>query len=504
MILKYISIPELNLSSSWKIGWGKIQKFSKLDRYMTIFWFLGPFIYLIERDPADLWLTLIGLVFLIRSFVRKEWNWSKQIWFKLAIAFWLSSLVSASLSLDPIYSLSQGIPWIRFPLYAAAAQAWLGKHRDLRLLMFISIIFGLLIMNGILLAETIVEPKLRLSWPYGDTIPGVYIAKLGLPIIGTLLILNLRKANFLSFVFIIFSITMTLLTGERTHFVLLVCACFLCSIFWSPRFFNYFIFFITVLSIIIGVSLLRPNTTDRLISLSTKIVLYTFKNENTHYLVNNNILTSGTKTGPVWDKRTIDIKKSTAQINTYMSKFMTKKEFQRYNSKTLPDKEFNEILERLGKFKRFDINSYWGAWRGGIQQGLDRPVLGIGPSNTRKTCKNLANDQYEWLPGKNYCGNHPHNFYIQMFAETGLIGLFLGTLMIISIIMTCYKARKHNASCPMLAIAFIIPLGLFFPLQQFGSFFGQWGNLFIWFAVGFAMSQVQNFNIKNNFKVIDD
>ena len=31
----------------------------------------------------------------------------------------------------------------------------------------------------------------------------------------------------------------------------------------------------------------------------------------------------------------------------------------------------------------------------------------------------------------------------------------------------------------------------YFPLQQFGSFYGQWGNLFIWFAIGFALSQVQ-------------
>ena len=83
-----------------------------------------------------------------------------------------------------------------------------------------------------------------------------------------------------------------------------------------------------------------------------------------------------------------------------------------------------------------------------------------------------------------------------MFAETGIIGLFFGTLMIISIISTCYKIRKNNLSCPMISIAFIIPLGLFFPLQQFGSFFGQWGNLFIWFAIGFAISQVQNLNVK--------
>ena len=38
---------------------------------MTIFWLLGPFIYLIERDPADLWLSLIGLVFLIRCIKKK-------------------------------------------------------------------------------------------------------------------------------------------------------------------------------------------------------------------------------------------------------------------------------------------------------------------------------------------------------------------------------------------------------------------------------------------------
>ena len=25
---------------------------------MTFFWLIGPFIYLIERDPADLWLII--------------------------------------------------------------------------------------------------------------------------------------------------------------------------------------------------------------------------------------------------------------------------------------------------------------------------------------------------------------------------------------------------------------------------------------------------------------
>ena len=73
MFLKFISIPELDFSLSWKNGWAKIKTLSNFDKYMTLFWLLGPFIYLIERDPADLWLTLICLVFLIRCFKNKEW-----------------------------------------------------------------------------------------------------------------------------------------------------------------------------------------------------------------------------------------------------------------------------------------------------------------------------------------------------------------------------------------------------------------------------------------------
>ena len=150
-----------------------------------------------------------------------------------------------------------------------------------------------------------------------------------------------------------------------------------------------------------------------------------------------------------------------------------------------------------------DSNSYWGAWRGGIQQALIDPVKGTGPSSTRKICKTLQPKSPDWLPGKNYCGNHPHNYYIQLLAETGIIGLIIGCIMFISIILTCYKARKENFDCPMAATAFVIPFGLFFPLQQFGSFYGQWGNLFSWFAIAFALSQFQSFRqtAKDNLKV---
>ena len=429
MILKYISIPELNFSSSWKIGWEKIQKLSKFDKYMTFFWFLGPFIYLIERSPADIWLTLIGLIFLVRCIIKRDWYWTSQLWFKTALLLWIFGLFSALSGPDPIFSFTQGFVWIRFPLYAAAAQVWLAKDRDIRIVMLLSILLGMLIMCGILIAESIIEPKTRLTWPYGDTVPGGYLAKVSLPLFCVLMAVAVSKKNkagIFSGLIGLLSIGVSTLTGERNHFLIRACGGFLASIVWKPKFLMLSILFLIEVIAILIIAVARPN----------------FSNHFGKQLVENIPL-----------------------INTS------------------------------------DTNEYWGSWRGGIQQGFITPIKGIGPSGTRKTCVNLNTDLPKWLPGKNYCGNHPHNFYVQLFAETGIIGLIIGCIMFGSIIFTCYRAREKAINCPMSATAFVVPFAMFFPLQQFGSFYGQWGNLFTWFAIAFAISQFQDWEkTKSNFE----
>ena len=417
MFLKLLSIPELNFHSSWSNGWDKLKNLNSFDKYMTLFWFLGPFIYLIERDPADLWLTLIGLIFLIRCIVKKDWSWSSQLWFKCALALWLFGLFSAVTGPDPMFTFQQGFVWIRFPLYAAAAQAWLAKDRDIRVIMFLSIMIGMLIMCAILVAETIIEPKNRLSWPYGDLVPGGYIAKVSLPVFAVLMAIAVSKTNkagLLSGIIGFFSIIVSILTGERTHFLIRACGGMLAALVWKPKLKLYALLILIEFLAVMAVFLIRPD-------------------------LGNNFTNNFVKQIPI--------------VNT--------------------------------------DTGYWGSWRGGIQQGLMTPFKGIGPSGTRNTCSSLDKTQPEWLPGETHCGNHPHNIYVQLFAEVGVIGLIFASVMFVSIIITCFGARKTNFNCPMAATAFVIPFGLFFPMQQFGSFYGQWGNLFIWFAIGFALSQVQ-------------
>ena len=138
MLLNFISTPEINFSQCWERGWNKLKRFSLFEKIMTLFWLTGPFIYLLERSPADIWLSIISLVFVIRCSIKREWFWTNQLWFKSAVALWIFGLFSAFLSPDPLFTFGQGFVWIRFPLYVAAAQVWLAKDRDIRILILIS------------------------------------------------------------------------------------------------------------------------------------------------------------------------------------------------------------------------------------------------------------------------------------------------------------------------------------------------------------------------------
>ncbi len=421
MILKILSIPELDFHASWNTGWIKLKNLNNLDKYMTIFWFIGPFIYLVERDPADVWLTLIGLVFLIRCFKRKNWGWTSQLWFKSALALWLFGLFSAITSPDPLFTFQQGFVWIRFPIYVAAAQVWLAKDRDIRVMMLISIMVGMLIMCLILITEALMYNKPRLTWPYGDTVPGSYVAKFSLPLFCILMAIAVSKKNkvgILSALIGLLTVAVSALTGERNNFLIMACGGMLAGLVWKPKFILYSSLVIMEITALLIIYFARPDLGNRFT---------------------------------------------------------------------------NEFFHSIPIINMSDNNGYWGTWRSGIQQGLSNPVKGIGPSGTRNNCENLEKNVPEWLPGTNNCANHPHNFYAQLFAETGVIGLFLGSLMFFSIINACYKAKKENKNCPMTATAFVVPLALFFPFQQFGSFYGQWGNLFIWFAIGFSVSQYQGY-----------
>ena len=67
----------------------------------------------------------------------------------------------------------------------------------------------------------------------------------------------------------------------------------------------------------------------------------------------------------------------------------------------------------------------------------DKPIFGNGPKMFRKIC---SNENY--ATGVNSCDMHPHNFYVQLLAETGMIGFLFLLSSFIYVLYCAYKQLK--------------------------------------------------------------
>ena len=409
-----ISMPEMTL-----VGYGlryfqdakaALAEMPKASRWFHIFWLLGPLILLIERSPADAWLTICALTFVVRAIVRRDSSWLKVFWVRAVFAFWGVCLLSAALSELPAYSLGEAFIWIRFPLFAMASCFWLGADRRLLYAMMGSTMLGMIIMSGILIAEFLIVGQQggRLSWPYGDLVPGNYLAKVSLFIFclfSALAFSSNKNVNNASLILVVSSLAISMLTGERINFLIRFCSAILAAFVWQINVKRLFLFFGLICTLFVIIFVNVPMTLVRFVS-------------------------------------------------SFLQSLPT-------NSDSL----------------------YFHVLNSGVQVFQNAPILGVGPGNYRFLCAPMTVN-VERID----CDVHPHNFLIQLLAETGTLGFLTGIVLMISIFAFTLKPNKNSPITVAERVAFIAPLALFFPLQTTADFFGQWNNIFMWSALAMALA----------------
>lgn len=133
---------------------------------------------------------------------------------------------------------------------------------------------------------------------------------------------------------------------------------------------------------------------------------------------------------------------------------------------------------------------YRGAWN----MFIKFPILGVGPNNFRNLCgdkKYAVVDRIDFA-----CSTHPHNTYIQLAAETGIIGLL--TIFIL-LNYLCIKIIRHfislfNLSRHRLSDYQICLIGCFFltlwPILPTQNFFNNWINIIYYLPVGFYLHSI--------------
>ena len=121
----------------------------------------------------------------------------------------------------------------------------------------------------------------------------------------------------------------------------------------------------------------------------------------------------------------------------------------------------------------------------------EQPLLGHGPKMFRVICK----DQ-KYSSGISPCMTHPHNFYIQLLAETGIIGflfLFSALVYVIYTALRQFKSIIFKEKRPLsdyqvcLLAGFLITL---WPFTTNGNFFHNWLMIVYSLPIGFYLQSI--------------
>ncbi|MDC1169891.1 O-antigen ligase family protein [Candidatus Pelagibacter sp.] len=160
----------------------------------------------------------------------------------------------------------------------------------------------------------------------------------------------------------------------------------------------------------------------------------------------------------------------------------------------------------LAEKKDLNENIYIKLQKSGLEIFKNNPWFGVGNKNFRViTCEDYNNDNKIYT--KKFCSTHPHQIYVELLSEHGLLGFLF--IMIILYILIFSKIKEIIFSKNYLSVgSFCYLIATFTPLIPSGAFFSDFvlTLFFINFSIFYGSNPKLNvFNVYNknqniNFK----
>ena len=158
-------------------------------------------------------------------------------------------------------------------------------------------------------------------------------------------------------------------------------------------------------------------------------------------------------------------------------------------TQTINQMGLNSGSERLILFSK----TYEGHYLISYNMFKEKPLVGHGAKMFRFYCSKEEN-----FIDHNACTTHPHNFYAQMLAETGifgfiiLMGIFISTcyFFVKNIYFQIYKKRQLITDQSICLLSFYFMT--LFPLLPSGNFFNNWLSIIIYYPLSFLIYNINS------------
>ena len=122
-------------------------------------------------------------------------------------------------------------------------------------------------------------------------------------------------------------------------------------------------------------------------------------------------------------------------------------------------------------------------------------LFGVGLKNYRHLCKDDKYAEINSLVVDNRCSTHPHNFYLEILSELGLIGIFLYVSLFIFILFKIFQNYKKEKNIITLSIFCTLSV-ILFPFLFTNSFFTNFNLLWIVFLLSIGLVKFKSENEK--------
>ena len=116
----------------------------------------------------------------------------------------------------------------------------------------------------------------------------------------------------------------------------------------------------------------------------------------------------------------------------------------------------------------------------------DNKIIGSGIKSFRLECAKKKYDNIDTIYASKRCTTHPHNFYLEILSETGIVGIliiiFINLYFLQYLVINFVKKKQFRDEILLIFCAFVI---LFFPFQTTGAFFSSFNGFFYWIFFSF-------------------